>query len=105
MGKTTEQRKQMEAIFVPSKGINSIEFAGVFEKDSDCDIHGNRRPSGTKRDTISFPIGLSKRDSADSILRKRESVDRELSKNGIIDSSYNAVPRRRSSGGKVDNER
>lgn len=99
MGKTTEQIKQLEAVFVPRKGRNSIEFAGVFEKDSDCDVHGNRRPSGSKRDSISFPINPSKRDSVDSILRKRESVDREMGRNGSIDHS---VLRRRSSGKKAD---
>lgn len=107
MGKTMEQRRQLEAIFVPKKGTNHIEFAGVVEKDKDCDIHGNpiRRGSSAKRDSISFPIGLSKRDSADSILRKRESVDRELSRNGNGDALYGSVQRRRSSGGKADNER
>lgn len=103
MGRTTEQRKQLEAIFVPNKRTNTIEFAGVVEKDVDCDIHGHPR-RGSKRDSITFPISLSKRESADSILRKRDSVDREIYRNGNGhgDSVYNAVQRRRSSSDKND---
>lgn len=97
MGKTTEQRKQLEAIFVPNKRTHTIEFAGVVEKDTDCDVHGNRLK---KRDSISFPIGPIKRESADSILRKRDSLDR----NGNGDSAYTAVQRRRSSSDKSDSD-
>lgn len=98
MGRTTEQRKQLEAIFVPNKRTHNIEFAGIVEKDKSCDVHGRR---GSKRDSISFPIGLSKRESADSILRKRDSVDREIYKqNG--DGIYGSVQRRRSSTDKSD---
>lgn len=97
MGRTTEQRKQLEAIFVPNKRTHTIEFAGVVEKDTDCDVHGNRVK---KRDSISFPIrDLSKRESTDSILRKRDSIDRN-GNNG--DSTYTAVQRRRSSSDKSD---
>ncbi|XP_031632466.1 general transcriptional corepressor tupA isoform X2 [Contarinia nasturtii] len=97
MGKTTEQRKQLEAIFVPNKRTNTIEFAGVVEKDSECDIHGNRPK---KRDSISFPIGVSKRESSDSILWKRDSVDR----NGNGDNAHNVVQRRRSSADKSESD-
>lgn len=106
MGKTdTEQRKQMEAIFVPRKGSNHIEFAGVVEasRDKNCDIHGNpRRGSSQKRDSISFPITISKQ-TADN-LKKRESVDRELGKNENGDFDYQTAQRRRSSGGKSDKD-
>lgn len=102
MGRTGEQRKQLEAIFVPNKRTNTIEFAGVVEKDTDCDIHGYRRSSAGKRDSISFPIGLSKRESADSILRKRDSVEREIYRNG--DGIYGSVQRRRSSNDKSDTD-
>lgn len=101
MGRTTEQRKQLEAIFVPNKRTHQIEFAGVVEKDRDCDVHGNRIRS-SKRDSISFPIGLSKRESADSILRKRDSVDRDFYRNANGDSTYSTVQRRRSSSDKSD---
>lgn len=103
MGKTTEQRKQMEAIFVPRRGSNHIEFAGVVEakRDTNCDIHGNpRRGSSQKRDSISFPITMSKQ-TADN-LKKRESVDRELGK--VENGDYSTVQRRRSSGGKGDKD-
>ncbi|XP_055317871.1 uncharacterized protein LOC129576603 isoform X5 [Sitodiplosis mosellana] len=99
MGKTTEQRKQLEAIFVPNKRTHTIEFAGVVEKDNDCDAHGNRLK---KRDSISFPIGISKRESPDPILWKRDSVDRDRNGNG--DSTYTAVQRRRSSSDKSDSD-
>lgn len=104
MGKT-EQRKQMEAIFVPRKGTNHIEFAGVVEasRDTNCDIHGNsRRASSQKRDSISFPISMPKQ-TAD-ILKKRESVDRELGKHENGDNIYDTVQRRRSSSGKGDKD-
>lgn len=106
MGRTGEQRKQLEAIFVPNKRTHAIEFAGVVEKDVDCDVHGNSRRS-SKRDSITFPISLSKRESADSILRKRDSVDREIYRNGNGDSIYgnSSVQRRRSSSDKADGER
>lgn len=102
MGRTSDQRKQLEAIFVPNKRTHNIEFAGVVEKDIDCDIHGHRRGSAAKRDSISFPIGLSKRESADSILRKRDSVEREIYRNG--DGIYGSVQRRRSSSDKSDSD-
>lgn len=103
MGRTTEQRKQLEAIFVPNKRTNTIEFAGVVEKDKDCDIHGHRIRS-SKRDSISFPIGISKRESTDSILRKRDSVDRDFNRNGHGHGNGDnaAVQRRRSSSDKFD---
>lgn len=107
MGRTGEQRKQLEAVFIPNKRTHAIEFAGVVEKDVECDIHGNSRRS-SKRDSITFPISLSKRDSADSILRKRDSVDREIHRNGNNgDSIYGnaSVQRRRSSSDKADAER
>lgn len=91
MGKTSEQRKQLEAIFVPNKRTHTIEFAGVVEKDTDCDIHGNRLK---QRDSISFPIGSN-------VLRKRDSLDRNGSGNG--DTTYNVV-RRRSSNDKSDTD-
>lgn len=98
MGKTTEQRKQLEAIFVPNKRTHTIEFAGVVEKDTDCDVHGNRLK---KRDSIAFPIGISKRESSDKIVWKRDSIDRN-GNNG--DSTYAAVERRRSSSDKADSD-
>lgn len=102
MGRTGEQRKQLEAIFVPNKRTHTIEFAGVVEKDTDCDIHGNQTRRNSKRDSISFPISLSKRESADSILRKRDS-DRDIYRNGSNgDSVYGSVQRRRSSSDKND---
>lgn len=97
MGRTSEQRKQLEAIFVPNKRTNTIEFAGVVEKDAECDIHGNRLK---KRDSISFPLGISKRESNDSILRKRDSVDR----NGNGDNTHSVVQRRRSSADKSESD-
>lgn len=106
MGRTTEQRKQLEAIFVPNKRTHTIEFAGIVEKDQDCDVHGKPERRGSKRDSITFPISLSKRESADSILRKRDSVDREIYRsangNGNGDSVYGSVQRRRSSSDKAD---
>lgn len=106
MGRTGEQRKQLEAIFVPNKRTHAIEFAGVVEKDVDCDIHGNSHRN-SKRDSITFPISLSKRESTDSFLRKRNSVDREIYRNGNGDSIYgnSSVQRRRSSSDKADADR
>lgn len=93
MGKTTQQLKQMEALFVPRKG--SIEFAGVVEasRDANCDIHGRRGSAGSiKRDSISHNNGSTKRDSVDqqsssepsylslyTVLGKRDSVPCEPS--------------------------
>lgn len=106
MGRTTEQRKQLEAIFVPNKRTHTIEFAGVVEKDTDCDIHGRRL---SKRDSIAFPIGPSRRESNDPILWKRDSVDREIlhrngngNGNGSGEGIYGSVQRRRSSSDKSD---
>lgn len=103
MRKATDDKKQLEAVFVPRKGKNSIEFAGIFEKDSACDIHGNRHFSGSKRDSISFPINMVKRDSTDNILRKRESVDLDMI--GSTDCTNNLALLRRSSGHKTDTQR
>lgn len=96
MADTSEKMKQMEAVFVPRKGKqNSIEFAGIFEKNSDCDIHGNRRPSVSKRDSISFPIALSRRES-----------DYDIEKTGATkDNSGHSAIRRRSSGQSNVSER
>lgn len=95
MGETSEQLKQMEAVFVPRRGKqNSIEFAGIFEKNSDCDIHGNRRQSGSKRDSISFPITLSRRES-----------DYEEGTKDATDNSSHLALRRRSSGQSNASER
>lgn len=105
MRKATEDKKQFEAVFVPRKGKNSIEFAGIFEKDNVCDIHGNRYFSGSKRDSISFPINMSKRDSTDNILRKRESVDLDIEKIGSTDCTDNSALLRRTSGPKTDTHR
>lgn len=104
MGKTVEQQQQMEALFVPRKGSNHIEFAGIVEasRDRNCDIHGNPiRRGSSKRDSISFPISLSK-DCVDK-LKKRDSVDREINRNGNVnvDNVYGTVQRRRSSGGRT----
>lgn len=112
MGRTGEQRKQFEAIFVPNKRTHHIEFAGVEEKkDADCDIHGNPRRN-SKRDSITFPISLSE-SRADSILKKRDSMDREIYRNGNgngnVDNSSiygnSSVQRRRSSSDKSDADR
>lgn len=108
MGRTGEQRKQLEAIFVPNKRTHAIEFAGVVEKDVDCDVHGSPRRN-SKRDSISFPISLSDA-RADSILRKRDSVDREIYRNGNSNGDSgiygnSSVQRRRSSSDKADAER
>lgn len=110
MGRTGEQRKQLEAIFVPNKRTHAIEFAGVVEKAVDCDVHGNPRRN-SKRDSITFPISLSDA-RADSILRKRDSVDREIYRNGNGNTNGDtgiygnaSVQRRRSSSDKTDGDR
>lgn len=123
MGKTTHQLKQLEALFVPTKG-GHIEFAGVVEANRDeTDHQTGRRGSGsikavfrdkapngvhTKRDSligdgtsgndynISFASGLTKR---------HKSVDRELGVGGggnmDGENIYSTIQRRRSSGGKT----
>lgn len=112
MGRTGEHRKQLEAIFVPNKRTHAIEFAGVVEKDVGCDVHGSPRRN-SKRDSISFPISLSDA-RADSILRKRDSMDREVYRNGNANGNANgdngiygnsSVQRRRSSSDKADADR
>lgn len=109
MGRTGgEQRKQLEAIFVPNKRTHAIEFAGVVEKDVDCDVHGSPRRN-SKRDSITFPISLTDA-RADSILRKRDSMDREIYRNGNGNGDSGiygnaSVQRRRSSSDKADGDR
>lgn len=125
MGKTPQQLKQMEALFVPNRR-GSLEFAGVVEAshDQNCDIHGRRGSAGSikrdsigstatshiKRDSINSGIGNnSKRDSVDglfgdsylsnyTVLKRGESIDRDLIANG---DGHPVVHRRRSSGAKT----